>query len=260
MTLRFNFGKNWSSYSRKALTPERIERARLDFSALCSDIDFSGKTFLDIGFGQGLALFFAAEKGAKVYGIDIDPDCQQALQATAKFFPNIQVSEIMTGSIIDQQTAANLKKIGPFDIVHSWGVLHHTGNLKLAIQNTATLVKNNGFLVLAIYQSHWSSPLWWIAKLTYNVLPAAGQKAMALLFYLPLYAATMVLTRKNPNDLPRGMNFYNDLVDWIGGYPYEPASSKEVRAELEGHFRCLKEVPAVVPTGNIQYVFKKFKE
>jgi SAM-dependent methyltransferase len=77
--MQFDFGSNWIAFSRRALTPEKVELARRDFTRLLKGIDLKGKSFLDIGFGQGLSLLLAQEAGAHVFGNDINPKCRVAL-------------------------------------------------------------------------------------------------------------------------------------------------------------------------------------
>lgn len=81
--MQFDFGKNWLDFSKNALTAERVAQAQTDFEKLFQGIDLMGKTFLDIGFGQGLSLLIAKQKGAIVIGCDVNPKCQEALQQTA---------------------------------------------------------------------------------------------------------------------------------------------------------------------------------
>ena len=52
------------------------------------------------------------------------------------------------GSVLDRQF---LETLGTWDIVYSWGVLHHTGQMRAAFGNIAPLVQPGGQLLLAIY-------------------------------------------------------------------------------------------------------------
>lgn len=99
--MKFSFGRNWLSYSQSALDQDKVERAREAFGALTSGIELRAARFLDIGFGQGLPLFLAAEAGADVHGIDLDPMCAKAVEATQRFFPGLPVPKIAIASILD---------------------------------------------------------------------------------------------------------------------------------------------------------------
>ena len=147
--MQFDFGKNWDEFSRHALDGAKVVQAKESFELLFDGIELKGKCFLDIGFGQGLSLLIATEMGAITTGIDINPTCSEVLKRNAGFYPDLDITKIkvVTGSILDPQIIQDLKssKQMPgeeFEIVHSWGVLHHTGNMYLAIINAASLVKS----------------------------------------------------------------------------------------------------------------------
>jgi 2-polyprenyl-6-hydroxyphenyl methylase/3-demethylubiquinone-9 3-methyltransferase len=256
---QFDFGKNWQDFSHKALDYKKIQKAREDFSYLTQDIDLQGKSFLDIGFGQGLSLLIATEKGGKTFGCDINPKCQTVLEQNKKYFdklPNENIP-VVVGSIIDKSAIQEIKdKKQSFDIVHSWGVLHHTGNMYKALQTAANLTANNGFLIIAIYNKHWTSPLWHFIKKLYNQVPGFLKKIMLYLYIPLLYLRSLFGGLKNFKP-KRGMSFYYDAKDWLGGYPYEYASPEEIINFLQVDFNLVRFIPTNGFTGCNQFVFKK---
>lgn len=257
--MRFRFGKNWQSFAQKALTSERVEQARTQFRALLSPVDLKGKSFLDIGFGQGLSLSCAALEGAMVKGVDVDQDNLDAISTTQSVVGLKEDLKVEIGSILDSQwVEKELAEHGPYDVVHSWGVLHHTGNMDLAFKNACSLVKDGGHLVCAIYNRHWSSLPWLWIKWTYCASPHFVQQLMIALFFPIIYIAKFLVTGKNPMTKLRGMDFMHDIVDWVGGYPYEYASIQEVKDIVEPYgFKCLKSIDANVPTGCNELLFVK---
>jgi SAM-dependent methyltransferase len=255
--MRFSFGKNWQGYSRVALTKDRIEQGRLALKDLLDDLSVEENSFLDIGFGQGLTAHLASQMGAKVTGIDIDTDNLDAAKSTRAKMAIENPIDLRIGSILDAEFVAQLQKT-EWHIVHSWGVLHHTGDMSLAVKNATSLVAKGGYFVCAIYNRHWSSLPWLWIKWAYNVLPSLGQQMMIALFYPIIYLAKWLVTGKNPKDKLRGMDFFYDVVDWVGGYPYEYASIEEFKTLVEPlGFECIKEVPANVPTGCNEFVFQR---
>ena len=261
--MQFDFGQNWSEFARVALTRERVDRAQEEFATLLAGVEFSNAAFLDIGFGQGLTLLSAARRGARAVGCDINPKCRSALATSATWFPDVTVDAIpiIEGSILDDATVKSLRAASPngdgrFDVVHSWGVLHHTGDMRSAIHNAASLVRPGGHFVLAIYNRHWSSPAWTAIKWFYCKSPRWLQRAMIAAFAPVIWIAKLAVTGRNPARQERGMDFYYDVVDWVGGYPYEYASADALRAQVEAlGFDCLRWRAAEVPTGCNEFVF-----
>lgn len=265
MSQAFDFGKNWAEFSRYALTPEKVSQARSDFAALMQGVELRGRSFLDLGFGQGLSLLIAAAQGAKVAGCDINPTCREVLEQNRRFFPELDKTPIPTiiGSVLDEEVIAALRLASPdpqgtYDIVHSWGVLHHTGDMARALTMAADLVAPGGYLVLALYNRHWSSPLWLSLKWIYNRSSDRTQRLLVALFYPIIYLAKLVVTGENPRKQKRGMDFYYNVIDWVGGYPYEYATRDEITSRLQPlGFEFRRFVQAQVPTGCNEFVFQR---
>jgi len=260
--MTFEFGRNWAAFSRHKLDHDHVAQARADFAALFDGVELNGKTFLDIGFGQGLSLLVAAASSAHATGCDIDPLCAKILRRNSVLFPEVGLQDIrvITGSILDPDTQENIRSAAKngFDIVHSWGALHHTGDLNRAFCTAAELVATGGHLVIAIYNHHWSSPLWLPIKWLYCSLPEFGRRLMIGMLSPIIWVAKLIVTGRNPSRMRRGMDFRYDVIDWVGGYPYEYATVEEVQelAEKLG-FEYVRHRPPRVPTGCNEYVFRK---
>ena len=258
----FDFGENWDDFSRQALDERRLNEAARDFRALCTGIELKGCTFLDIGFGQGLGLLNAASEGARVTGCDINVRCAQVLERNRRLFPNLTAPiPVVVGSILDDEVAKQLRQLSGnqgFHLVHSWGVLHHTGDMRKAIAHASGLVAAQGCLIIALYNRHWSSSLWRMIKWSYVRSPRWLQRAFIGVFYPIIYVAKWLVTGSNPKRQERGMDFYYDVVDWVGGYPYEYASREEIVSELEKQgFKLVKFIAARVPTGCNEFIFQR---
>lgn len=259
---QFNFGKNWKEFSEKALSPDKIENARSSFKKLFHSIELQNKSFLDIGFGQGLSLLIATESGAETVGNDINPICKEVLDYNKNKFVTLENRNIPTvvGSILDNEVISKLKSASNdqlYDIVHSWGVLHHTGKMWQAITNAAGLVKGNGFFVIAIYNKHWTCKIWWLIKVLYNKSPRFIQKIMIYSFSAISFLR-LLIAGKSPLKSKRGMDFYYDKIDWLGGYPYEYASQQEIENHLKLlGFKLKHFYPAFGFTGCNEFVFKR---
>ena len=263
--MQFDFGRNWADYSAYALSPERVTQAQDDFATLLAIVGgVAGKSFLDIGFGQGLSLLSAAAAGGCVSGIDINPTCEDVLNGNRRFFPGLENLNIaiIIGSVLEKAIVQRARDASPdsagYDIVHSWGVLHHTGDMRLAVQNAASLVKPKGYFVLALYNRHWSSRPWRLVKYAYCKSPPALQKLLVWALSPVIYVAKWLVTKEDPHKQSRGMDFFYNVIDWVGGYPYEYASKGEVLALVQPlGFRCVKFLSCQVPTGCNEFVFQR---
>ena len=204
---QFDFGENWSEFSANALTVEKVSQAREEFASLVRSgaVHIEGQSFLDSGFGQGLSVLSAAAAGAVAVGCDISPKCAEVLERNSALFPEVAATRIpvVVGSILDPSTVDALRRLAPdgtgYEIVHSWGVLHHTGRIWEAIDVAASLVSPGGTLFLALYNRHWTSPAWTVVKCAYVGAPAWLQKAIVATMY-PVTCGQMGCNRPQPAD------------------------------------------------------------
>lgn len=232
--MRFGFGKNWKSYS-KVLTPERIAIARGDIARSLGIGDFSGLRVLDIGSGSGLSSLAFLQMGADVTAFDYDGDSVECTESILKSeAPSGSEWRVMQGSVLDREFMASL---GKFDVVYSWGVLHHTGAIWNAMDLAADAVADNGVLLIALYNDQGMvSALWKCVKWIY-CSSRAGRILVKAYFY-PLFFAYSLLhdlknmcspgTHMRTYSRNRGMSILHDWDDWLGGYPFDVASHAEV--------------------------------
>jgi len=263
---RFEFGKNWARFLG-ALNDTRIAQAEESLRAMLEVSDLGGKSFLDIGSGSGLFSLAARRLGARVHSFDYDPDsvgCTRELKR--RYFPGDRDWTVEEGSALDE---AYIDSLGKFDVVYSWGVLHHTGEMWRGLANAAQAVGPGGRLFIAIYNDMGSkSRRWkWIKK-TYNYLPKILRIPFSLIVMAPeeiksitRFAATLrpgqyvaSWTRYDP---ARGMSRWRDIIDWVGGYPYEYAKPEEmVDFYLARGFQLTKMKCGGVGLGCNEFVFR----
>jgi 2-polyprenyl-3-methyl-5-hydroxy-6-metoxy-1,4-benzoquinol methylase len=231
--LRFQFGRNWKRFLT-VLSDDRIQRAEDSLLEMLGARTLSEQRFLDIGCGSGLSSLAARRLGADVYSFDYDIESVEcAKELKHRFFPEDRRWRIANGSVLDEDFMAAL---GTFDVVYSWGVLHHTGALWKAIDSACHAVAERGHLFIAIYNDQgWKSVWWTHAKRIYNSLPPVPRKAYLLTFGLAfeIAAVAVALARLKPQRIVerwtnyqgiRGMSRWHDIIDWIGGYPFEVAT------------------------------------
>ena len=254
--MHFDFGKNWQEFSAQRLDADRVSEACRSLQSLLQTDSMAGLSFFDVGCGSGLFSIAAHRLGAaKVVGIDVNPRCIKISQDNReRFIPSSPVEFHIASAVHPRE----LERFGKFNIVYAWGSLHHTGSMWQAIRNVAGCVAADGFLIVAIYNKHLTSPLWKLIKQFYNQVPKIVQRFMIFLFGAVIYIAKFLFTRRNPLNKDRGMDFWFDVIDWIGGYPYEYATPREVKAFLTSRgFELRRFIPASVPTGCNEFVFRK---
>lgn len=231
---RFRFGQNWSRFLQ-VLDDERIAEAELSLRQYLGVDSLEGRTFIDVGCGSGLFSLAARRLGATVHSFDFDPDSVAcATELRRRYFPGDDRWKVERASVLD---ADYLQSLGQFDIVYSWGVLHHTGQMWQALENVTPLVTPGGKLFIAIYNDQaGASRRWTAVKRMYVKSPGILRKLLLAITLVQIWAFTVIVEffRGTPFKTwrtyksARGMSPWHDHVDWIGGYPFEVAKPEEI--------------------------------
>lgn len=256
---RFAFGANWSRFL-SVLDEERITESEKSLKKMLDIETLDGKTFLDIGSGSGLSSLAARRLRARVTSFDYDSlsvACTSELRH--RYFPDDPDWIVGQASALDREYMSNL---GFFDVVYSWGVLHHTGAMWLGIENAIQRVGKGGKLFIAIYNDQgFKTHCWWLVKYFYVKLPRPLNSLYA--YSLGLFVASLNVLKYTLRLQPmkairplieykksRGMSYWHDLIDWMGGFPFEFATYQVlqeymaargfslVRGEMESSLGC----------------------
>lgn len=264
MTKHFEFGRNWRDYSSD-INDIRITIAEESLKEMLGANDISGKTFLDIGCGSGLFSLAAIRLGAKnVFSFDYDDQSVACtFELKNRYFPNETNWIISQGSILDKKF---LSTLGQFDIVYSWGVLHHTGNMWQSLKNVCSLIKPNGKLFIAIYNDQGrKSRQWKIIKQIYNSLSDGFKFLILIPVFIRLWLPTVIRdffylrpfsTWKNYKK-NRGMSPWRDVVDWVGGWPFEVAKPELIFEFFRKRGFVLEKLKTCDGYGCNEFVFTK---
>jgi 2-polyprenyl-6-hydroxyphenyl methylase/3-demethylubiquinone-9 3-methyltransferase len=235
---RFAFGKNWARFLT-LVNEDRIQLAEASLRSLLGVATLEGRSFLDVGSGSGLFSLAARRLGARVHSFDYDQDsvaCTAELKR--RYFPGDPSWTVERGSALD---AAYMASLGSFDVVYSWGVLHHTGEMWSALELVHQRVAPEGHLAIAIYNDAGGRTIrWgWIKRL-YAALPRPLRPILAAVVMIPgeIRALTGAVLNGRPLEYlhswtryslaKRGMSRWRDHIDWVGGYPYEAARTDRI--------------------------------
>jgi 2-polyprenyl-6-hydroxyphenyl methylase/3-demethylubiquinone-9 3-methyltransferase len=266
LATHFEFGKNWAEFSG-LIDEARIAQALEGVERLVGPGTIAGKTFLDIGCGSGIHCLAALQLGAShVVAVDLDPHSVTTTRQVLSRFASDTPCEVREQSVFDLDPG----QMGVFDVVYAWGSLHHTGALLSAWRFAAQLVAPGGILIVAVYRKTRLCRLWKMEKWLYSRSPAWLQ-GFARALYIAAMRLAFLLTgrsfrayRDNYGKRSRGMDYYRDVHDWLGGYPYEsisPAEADEFRRSI-GFVPVQTFVEPRMPlglfgSGNDEYVWQR---
>lgn len=270
---KFAFGRNWSQFVQ-TVDQESIEAAQASLRDLLGLESLVSRRFLDAGSGSGLFSLAAYRMGAEVMSFDADPDSVACTNRLRNRFEDPPTWFVREGSLLDK---AFLSTLQPADVVYCWGVAHHTGDMWKAIDNLTQLVAPGGLLALALYNDEqYVSRAWRGIKQIYQCLPPVLQRVYVLLIWTILFlrrglltsAASLLrlVTLRNPlkpfanwiqESRSRGMHSWYDLVDWVGGWPFEVARPEEVFRFLRDRGFTLTEMTTSGGHGCNEFVFKR---
>jgi 2-polyprenyl-6-hydroxyphenyl methylase/3-demethylubiquinone-9 3-methyltransferase len=263
---RFEFGANWLQFL-DLVDENRISDSAAEITRMLDVQSLEGRSFLDVGCGSGLSSLAAVRLGAsRVFSFDYDAE---SLAATKELKQRFAPDADWTIGPGDATDAEYMESLGSFDVVYSWGVLHHTGALWKALANTCERVDEEGTLFIAIYNDQGARSRGWKAvKRTYNRLPRPIRVPYAVAVTAPMEARALLVAtvRRRPaayfrgwtEARERGMSRWHDLLDWVGGYPFEVAKPEEVLHFCRDRGFVLQELSTVAGgLGCNQFVFRR---
>jgi ubiquinone/menaquinone biosynthesis C-methylase UbiE len=114
------------------------------FSLFVDFDSLEGKDVLDVGIGSGIATQLLAESGAKVTGVDLT---DWAVETTRR-----RLDAFGLQAEVRQADAEQLPfEDASFDLVFSWGVIHHSSDMDRALGELVRVTRPGGELVLMVY-------------------------------------------------------------------------------------------------------------
>lgn len=270
----YKFGKNWKRFIDTSYTKKRVEIAQKCMLDTLLRPNLDNQSILDIGCGSGIHSLAALRSGARfVTSMDYDLDSVRTAWQLWKAEGKPRNWKIIHGDVLDESFMSRFEDI---DIVYSWGVLHHTGNMYKAIKNAALPLKKShsgGVFFIAlysynIYQSYLGkSPENWLEiKQKYN---AAGYFRKRYMEYQHLYDTyfwnmdrwteapkyfVKMLKAARDYKKARGMDLMTDVRDWLGGWPMDFVHEEEC-VEFCDKKLDMRLARMLTGAGNTEFVF-----
>ena len=109
---------------------------------------FRGKKVLEIGVGAGTDFLQWVRAGADTYGVDLTEEAIDHVKHRLSLY-NLQASGYAVADSENLPFEENT-----FDLVYSWGVIHHTPNTIKALDEIIRVMKPNGQAKIMIYHRH----------------------------------------------------------------------------------------------------------
>lgn len=262
--LQFGFGENWADYIKKNFSDERVQISLHHLLNFLKLENLNGKTFLDIGCGSGLHSLAAWKAGAeRVISFDLDQNSVATAKKLHAFSGSPENWQIFQGSVLDDKFLETLPKA---DIVYSWGVLHHTGSMWQAVENAARLLHDQSVFYIALYSKDvYVDPpaeYWLDVKRRYNRANPLMKKWMVWDYAWKHTIKKALQKRRHPWKFileykkSRGMSYWHDVKDWLGGYPMDFAGNAET-VQFAQHRLNLELINIKAGEGNTEYLFRK---
>ncbi|PXV58205.1 2-polyprenyl-6-hydroxyphenyl methylase / 3-demethylubiquinone-9 3-methyltransferase [Dyella jiangningensis] len=261
--MRFAFGKNWRSFL-SLLDDHRIDQSRVAISKLLDRENLQDWRVLDIGSGSGLSSLAMYQLGAEVVSFDYDSDSVSCTQELHQLYgADDKRWTVMRGSVLDP---AFMESLGTFDLVYSWGVLHHTGAMWTAVDLAQQGVTPNGILLIALYNDQGMRSRIWRGIKRFYCSSTLGRWLVKATFF-PLFGFYTLALDIRQGELPgnhirnyprrRGMSITHDWSDWLGGYPFEVAKPEDVVNRLSTKGFELQRHVLTHGLGCNEFVFKR---
>ncbi len=135
------------------------------FSGLIPFAELQGKDVLEIGCGTGVHARLLAQAGARLTAVDLTPT---AIELTRR---RLELANL--DADVREADAESLPfPDASFDVVWSWGVIHHSEHTDRVVAEIARVLRPGGRLALMVY--HRSSMTYWVNYVLYRGVLRGG--------------------------------------------------------------------------------------
>lgn len=170
-----------------------------------------GKRVLDGGSGSGMVSVAFALMGADVTGVDITPKCVENGYKRAEHYG------VKCKFINESLVTLDLSN-EHFDIIYSWGVLHHTEDARQSFFSLARHLREGGEIIVAVYLKTKISWFWNFARIFYQNAPTVFKTIFLNIgsVFLNIVDLFRKIIFNKERYMMRGTNNKEILNDWFG--------------------------------------------
>jgi len=148
-------GGRWATYVDFLTWIQRTEPYAYE---IVDRYDWADNCVLDIGCGQGTLLNYLPRFGAKMFGLDMS---SVSLRRVASGAGELGYSDRVCLSMADAEHLPFPDAC--FDVVLSFGVLHHTPDTRGGVKELWRVLKSGGLALVMLYRT--GNPKWWMTRL-----------------------------------------------------------------------------------------------
>ena len=187
---------------------------------------------LDAGCGTGVCSLALAERANQVLAVDMS---LQSLKTAVELAHKIgrHNIEFKQASVLDLPFASE-----SFDLVYSWGVIHHTPSPIRALDELVRVLAPGGLLVLAAYRKTRLTVIHEIARKFCLRLPPLLRKPVVKFVAIPIGIVAQLLGLKELRD--DNLSLESKIEDWLFVPEKHFFSFQEMRDLLEQHHLVFK--------------------
>lgn len=206
-----------------------------------------GKRVLEIGCGLGTDTINFARSGATVTAVDLSEASLELARRRADVYG---LGDRISFHCADAESLADVVHPEPYDLVYSFGVIHHTPQPARAVEQIRlNYVHERSELKLMLYHRHSWKVLWILAtegRFAFWKLEELVARNSEAQTGCPV---TYTYTRKSVEQLLAGFTIEDSFVDFI--FPYRIPDYVEYRYVKNWYFRAL-------PPGMFRAVERRF--
>ena len=202
---------NRNSFLRYSNEPEILKFT--DFNLL------KGLNVLEVGFGLGSDAVLLAKSSKNYFGTDLSEVSYEVTSRRLKLF-GLKNTHLKVGSSTNLEYENSF-----FDFVYSWGVIHHSGNLKKSLEEIYRVLKNGGRSKIMVYNK--DSLIVFVYWLYYSIKEFNFKRTRAQIISENIESpGTLILSKNEFQELIESVGFslvnlklYRDFFYILRKYP-----------------------------------------